>query len=78
MTDRQQRKKPAAGKQSRDSVFKEAWEKMNADLARVMPGFLAKRLHGGRGKLWLVLGVTLVELVVLAVIGKFLFAWFSS
>jgi hypothetical protein len=69
--------KPANARQKpKDSVFREAWDNMNEDMARVLPGFLAKRLRGGKGKLWVVAAITLVELVVLGAVGKFAYDWF--
>ena len=76
------RKKPAAGKPftadrtPRDSVFREAWENMSEDMARVMPDFMSKGLQGGKKKLWVVLLVTVVELLVLGAVGKFVYDWF--
>lgn len=78
MSKRQQHKPPRGGKKPPDSVFREAWQKMNEDFARVMPGFLGKRLQGRQGKLWLVVAVTLVELVVLGVVGKLVYDWFTG
>jgi len=78
------RKKPSSGKSDavgqklRDSVFKEAWENMNEDIARVLPDFLAKRLRGGKGKAWIVAAITLVELVVLGAVGKLVYDWFMN
>jgi hypothetical protein len=70
--------KPAPGSKHRDSVFKEAWENMNDDMARIMPGFLAKRLQGRKGKAWVMVVITLVELVVLGAVGKFAYDWFVN
>ena len=58
-----------------DSVFKEAWENMNNDFSRFMPGFLGKK---GKGKVWVVAIVTLAELLVLGVVGKLVYDWFVS
>ena len=70
-------KQPATARQKpKDSVFREAWDNMNEDLARVLPGFLAKRLRGGKGKLWVVAAITLVELVVLGAVCKLTYDWF--
>jgi len=69
-------RKPAPGNKKPDSVFKEAWENMNDDMARVMPDFLAKRLQGRKGKAWVMVVITLVELLVLGVVGKFVYDWF--
>lgn len=57
------------------SVFKEAWENMNNDFSRFMPGFLSKRMPKGKGKAWVVVVVTLVELLILGVVGKFVYDW---
>lgn len=78
MSKRQQRNQPRGGKKPPESVFKEAWQNMNEDFARVMPGFFGKRLQGSRGKLWLIVAVTLVELVVLGVVGKLVYDWFTG
>lgn len=63
---------------NQDSVFKEAWENMNDDMAKVMPEFLAKRLKKGRGKLWVIVVITFVELVVLGTVGKLVYDWFVT
>jgi heme-degrading monooxygenase HmoA len=63
-------------KKHQDSVFKEAWGNMNSDMAKVMPGFLSKRLQSRKGKIWVVVVITFVELVVFALIGKFVYDWF--
>jgi hypothetical protein len=84
MAKQTHRKKPASGRppatarKPRDSVFREAWENMNEDMARVLPDFLVKRLRGGKGKVWVVALVTLVELVVLGAAGKFVYDWFVN
>jgi len=59
----------------RDSVFKEAWENMKNDFSRFMPGSLTKRIPKGKGKAWFLAVVTLVELLILGVIGKFVYDW---
>ena len=63
-------------KKQQDSVFTEAWENMNEDMAKVMPDFLAKGLKGGKRKVWVMVAITFVELVVLGVVGKFAYDWF--
>ena len=75
------KKKPApnkksASKQKQDSVFKEAWENMSEDMAKFMPAFLTKGLKGGKRKAWVMVAITFVELVVLGVVGKFLYDWY--
>lgn len=57
-----------------DSVFREAWENMNEDMARIMPAFLT----GRKGKFWTMLIVTLLELVVLGAVGKLVYDWFTA
>lgn len=59
-----------------DSVFKEAWENMSEDMGKVMPDFLQKGLKGGKRKVWVMVAMTFVELVVLGVVGKFIYDWF--
>lgn len=76
MSKKQIRHKLASGKKPRDSVFKEAWENMNHDASRVMPDFLAKRLQTRKGKVWVMVIVTFIELVVLGVVGKYIYDWF--
>ena len=78
MSSKKNRKQPAPVKNHKDSVFKEAWENMNEDIARVMPGFLLNRLQGSKGKVWVMIAVTVVELVVLGAVGKFAYDWFTK
>ena len=65
-----------APKKKQDSVFTEAWENMSEDMAKVMPDFLQKGLKGGKRKVWVMVAITFVELVVLGVVGKFVYDWF--
>ena len=67
---------PVPKKKHQDSVFKEAWENMSEDMGKVMPDFLAKKLQDRKGKVWLMVVITFVELVVLGVIGKVVYDWF--
>lgn len=69
------RQRPASDVPRQDSVFKEAWENMNNDMARIMPSFMTRRLQKKKSKLWVVVCVTLLELVVLGVIGKLIYDW---
>lgn len=62
----------------RDSVFKEAMDNMHRDMARFLPGFLTRRAPKGKRKLWVVVVVTLVELLLLGAAGKFIYDWFAS
>jgi hypothetical protein len=71
-------KQQASNKKQQDSVFKEAWENMSEDMARVMPAFLVKGLQGGKRKAWVMVAITFVELVVLGVVGKFAYDWFTK
>ena len=76
MSNKLKKKKPATNHSSgQDSVFKEAWENMQNDFARFMPGFLTKHIPEGKGKAWVVALVTLLELLVLGVVGKFVYDW---
>ncbi len=70
----QSKNRPAPKKQ--DSVFTEAWENMSADMAKIMPAFLQRGLKGGKRKVWVMVAMTFVELVVLGVVGKFIYDWF--
>ena len=63
-------------KKKQDSVFTEAWENMSEDMAKVMPDFLQKGLKGGKRKVWVMVAITFVELVVLGVVGKFVYDLF--
>ncbi len=72
------KKQQATPKKQQDSVFKEAWENMNEDMARFMPDFLVKGLKGGKRKVWVMVAITFVELVVLGVVGKFAYDWFMK
>ena len=65
-------------KQQQGSVFAEAWENMSEDMARVMPDFLQKGLKGGKRKVWVMVAITFIELVVLGVVGKFVYDWFTG
>ena len=51
---------------------------MNEDMGRIMPAFLVKRLQGHKGKAWVMVVMAVVELVILGVIGKFVFDWFTK
>jgi len=78
MRKKQNIKKSPQKKKQQDSVFTEAWENMSGDMAKVMPGFLQKGLKGGKRKVWVLVAITLVELVVLGAVGKFVYDWFSN
>ena len=70
----QSQNRPAPKKQ--DSVFTEAWENMSEDFGKVMPAFLQKGLKGVKRKVWVIVAITFIELVVLGVVGKFIYDWF--
>ena len=76
MSKKKHTKKPAAARKPQDSVFKEAWGNMSEDMGKIMPDFLAKRLQNRKGKVWVMVVLTFVELVVLGVVGKFVYDWF--
>lgn len=57
------------------SVFQEAWENMNDDMARFMPEFIAKRIHCGKSSVWLMVLISIVELALLGVVGKLIYDW---
>jgi hypothetical protein len=76
MNKKQNKKKPTPKKKQQDSVFTEAWENMSEDMAKIMPDFLQKGLKGGKRKAWVMVAITFVELVVLGVVGKFVYDWF--
>ena len=77
MSKKHNRNKPAPKKQQ-ESLFQEAWGNMSEDMARVMPDFLVKGLKGGKRKTWVIVIVTLVELLVLGAVGKFIYDWFAK
>lgn len=72
------KKRPVSDAPRQDSVFREAWENMNNDMARIMPSFMTRRLQKKEGKLWVVICVTLLELVVLGVVGKLIYDWLTG
>ena len=47
-------------------------------MAKFMPDFLVKGLQGGKRKAWVMVAITFVELVVLGVVGKFAYDWFTK
>ncbi len=57
----------------RQSVFREAWENMNADFDRLLPERLRRT---DRKKL--ALGLFLAELLVLALAGGFVYRWWAG
>ena len=65
-------------KKQQESVFTEAWENMSEDFGKFTPAFLQKGLKGGKRKVRVMVALTLVELVVLGVVGKFIYDWFVT
>jgi len=61
--------KPPAKQQQ--NVFQEAWQNMQGDMDKVLP----EKLKGNQGKKKFVLWLFVVELVVLGVVGKFVYEW---
>jgi hypothetical protein len=58
-----------------DSVLKEAWDNMTADFAKLLPASVAGS-PGRRRRGWkVVVIVTVLELIVLGVVGKFVYDW---
>ena len=64
-------KKSPQKKTPQQSVVQEAWSNMMRDFDR----FLPEKLKGGQGKKKFVLLLFILELVVLGIIGKFLYDW---
>ena len=56
------------------SVFQEAWSNMSADFNRLMPEKLRQRKDKKKFVLWLFV----LELVVLGVVGKFVYGWVTG
>ena len=75
MSNKLKKKKTTTSQDGQDSVFKEAWQNLPADMSRFMPEFITKRRLKGKGKVWVVVVVTLVELLILGVVGKFVYDW---
>ena len=61
-------------KKQQQSVFKEAWDNMSADFNRFMP----EKLRAKQGKKKFVLWLFLLELLVLGVIGRLLYQWWTG
>lgn len=58
-----------------DSVLKEAWDNMTADFAKLLPASVSGS-PGRRRRGWkVVVIVTVLELIVLGVVGKFVYDW---
>ncbi len=61
-------------KKPEQSVVSEAWQNMSADMEK----FLPQKLRGGKGKWKFALALALIELVVLGVVGKYLYDWLTG
>jgi hypothetical protein len=66
-----QKKKP-------DSVLKEAWDNMSEDFSRILPASFAEKMGKRKWGWKVVVMVTLLELVVLGAIGKFVYDWLAG
>lgn len=62
-------------KKRQDSVFKEAWDNMRSDFSGLLPDTLADKLGKEKRGWKVVVVVTLAELLLLGVVGKFLYDW---
>lgn len=69
-------KRHASPKQQpkRQGILQEAWQNMMRDMDRILP----EKLHGGQGKKKFVLWLFVVEVVVIGVIGAFIYDWLFS
>lgn len=56
------------------SVFAEAWQNLSADMGK----FLPEKLRAGKGKWKFALALAAFELIVLGVVGKFLYDWITG
>ena len=54
------------------------WENMNHDMSKFLPGFITRRLQKKEGKMWVVVAVTVVELLVLGFAGKLIYDWLAN
>lgn len=72
------KKRPLETDIKQDSVIKEAWENMSKDFSRLMPSFLSRRVKKKGGKLWVLVLVTIVELIVIGAVGKLIYDWITS
>ncbi len=61
-----------------DSVFKEAWENLCEDFSKILPASVAGKLGRRRWGWKTVALLTLLELVVLAVVGKLIYDWLTG
>ena len=61
-------------KKVEQSVFAEAWQNMSADMGK----FLPQKFREGKGKWKFALAFALLELLVLGVVGKYLYDWLTG
>lgn len=61
-------------KQPQQSVFREAWDNMSEDFNRLMP----EKLRARQGKKKFVLWLFILEVLVLGVIGRLLYQWWTG
>ena len=72
------RNRPQTQSQEQESVFKEAWDNMSNDLAKVLPGFLARRLERKEGGWKKMAFFAVVELLLVGLVGKLIYDWMSK
>ena len=61
-------------KKKPDSVFKEAWDNMSGDFNNLLP----EKMRARQGKKKFVLWLFILEILVLAGIGKLLYEWLKG
>ncbi len=62
-------------KKPQDSVFKEAWDNMRDDVSGLLPDSLTDKLGQGKRGWKVIVIVTVAELLLLGVVGKFVYDW---
>jgi hypothetical protein len=61
-------------RKAEQSIFAEAWRNMSADMEK----FLPKKMRGGKAKWQFAVALALFELVVLGVVGKLIYDWWTG
>ena len=74
MTKKKSAPSKSPSSRSQQSVFREAWDNMTDDFNRLLPESLRQR----QGKKKFVLWLFVVELLVLGVVGKFVYDWLAK
>ena len=74
MSKKSKKPSPRPPTKPQQSVFQEAWSNMTADLDRILPESLRKR----EGKKKFVVWLFVVEVLVLGVVGKLIYAWWAK